>query len=241
VTTSGSVPSPILVENASSVVEVRERSGCLWFALELTELVHAGTEQVCPKVTYSIPGFGPAPYGRGKAGAAGSQPKGGFANYWRGPAKFAIPIPKGMDLASAAPMLCGGITMYGPLERKGAGKTAKRVGIVGIGGLGHFGILFAKSMGAEVTAISRSRDKEADAKELGADHFIAMSEGADDYKNTLDLILCTISRYSSSCDSVGRMFSLIARIYRLTHLNQLLRVSTRPLTWISSDLSETSV
>jgi alcohol dehydrogenase (NADP+) len=153
-----------------------------------------GNEIFCPKTTYSIPGFATGPYYRGKAGAAKSKPMGGFANYWRGPAKFAIPIPKEMDLASAAPMLCGGITMYSPLERLGAGTTRKHVGIVGIGGLGHYGILFAKAMGAEVTAISRSRDKEADAKKLGADHYVAMSEGTDNIRNSLDLILCTIGR-----------------------------------------------
>jgi alcohol dehydrogenase (NADP+) len=152
----------------------------------------SGKEQHCDKMIATLAGVGNKPYFRGNAGKAGSLPKGGFANYWRGPARFAIPIPKEMDLAGAAPMFCGGITMFAPLERMGAGTTRKRVGILGIGGLGHYGILFAKAMGAEVTAISRSRDKEEDAKKLGADHYIAMSEGADDHKNTLDLILCTI-------------------------------------------------
>ena len=81
--------------------------------------------------------------------------------------------------------------MFAPLERYGAG-PGKKIGIVGIGGLGHFGIMFAKAMGAQVTAISRNRDKETDARTLGADNFIAMSEGSQDHANSLDLILCTI-------------------------------------------------
>jgi alcohol dehydrogenase (NADP+) len=156
-------------------------------------LTYQGNEQKCFKTTFSIPGFGPAPYHRGNAGEARSLPNGGFANYWRGPAKFAIPIPKGMDLAGAAPMLCGGITMYAPLENF-RGSRGSKVGIVGIGGLGHYGIMFAKAMGFEVTAISRNRDKEDDATKLGADHYIATSEGLEAHANSLDLILCTICK-----------------------------------------------
>ena len=151
----------------------------------------------------TLSGVGNKPYIHGNAGAAKSLPKGGFANYWRGPAKFSVAIPKGMDLAGVAPMFCGGITMFSPLERMGAGTTRKRVGIVGVGGLGHYGIMFAKAMGAEVTAISRSRDKEEDAKKLGADHYIAMSEGTEKYKNSLDLILCTICTSPTSSFSAA--------------------------------------
>ena len=135
-----------------------------------------------------------APYHRGNAKTAGSISKGGFAKYWRGPAKFAIPIPGGLDAAKAAPLFCGGITVYAPLEEYGAGTKAKRVGVIGIGGLGHYGLLFAKAMGAEVTAISRGIEKKPDAQELGADKYIAMSKGVKGHENSLDLIVCTISR-----------------------------------------------
>lgn len=91
-------------------------------------------------------------------------------------------------------MLCGGITTYSPLVAGGA--KGKRVGIVGIGGLGHFGLLWAKMLGAEkVIAISRSGAKKDDAKELGANDLIATGEEGWDTKhaNSLDLIVSTVS------------------------------------------------
>jgi D-arabinose 1-dehydrogenase-like Zn-dependent alcohol dehydrogenase len=97
-------------------------------------------------------------------------------------------------------MLCGGVTVYSPLKRYGAGTTAKNVGIVGIGGLGHFGLLFAKAMGANVTAISSSHRKDEDAKKLGADQILVMGDDAKaafkDSVGTLDLIICTSSECS---------------------------------------------
>lgn len=95
--------------------------------------------------------------------------------------------------------MCGGITVYSPLLHYGAGKTAKNVGIVGVGGLGHMGIMFAKAMGAEVTAISRSEGKKEDALKLGASRYIATGNdvkaaaSAEGNKGTLDLIVCTIN------------------------------------------------
>ena len=72
-------------------------------------------------------------------------------------------IPDGIASEDAAPMLCGGITLYSPLKREGCG-PGKTVGIVGIGGLGHFGVLYAKALGAErVVAISRRGNKREDA------------------------------------------------------------------------------
>jgi D-arabinose 1-dehydrogenase-like Zn-dependent alcohol dehydrogenase len=134
-----------------------------------------------------------SPYHHGNAKIAGSISKGGFAKFWRGPSGYAVKIPQQLDLASAAPMFCGGITVYSPLEDYGAGTKAKTVGVIGIGGLGHYAVMFAKAMGANVTAISRSKDKAEDAKTLGADKYIAMSEGTKGHEGSLDLIICTIS------------------------------------------------
>lgn len=87
--------------------------------------------------------------------------------------------------------------MYNPLTTYGAGKTAKDVGIVGIGGLGSFGLLFAKALGANVTAISHSESKKADAEKMGATRFIATHGGEKDvfkpYERSLDLIVATSS------------------------------------------------
>ncbi|WVQ78888.1 hypothetical protein IAT38_000979 [Cryptococcus sp. DSM 104549] len=122
-----------------------------------------------------------------------SKTYGGYANYWRGPSRFAVTIPSSVDPADAAPLMCGGVTVYSPLRQYGAGTTAKDVGVVGIGGLGHFAVMFAKEMGARVTAISHSEHKRGDAEKLGAVDFLATGK-EDAYKGrerTLDLIICT--------------------------------------------------
>jgi alcohol dehydrogenase (NADP+) len=93
-------------------------------------------------------------------------------------------------------MLCGGVTAFSPLQNEGAG-PGKSVGIVGVGGLGHFGLLFAKAMGCDkVVAISRTGAKREDAKKMGADVFIATEEEKDwpqKYAASLDLIVSTVS------------------------------------------------
>ena len=93
-------------------------------------------------------------------------------------------------------MLCAGLTAYSPLVRNGCG-PGKKVGIVGLGGIGHFGLLFAKALGAEVWVISRSHAKEADALKMGADGFIATSD--KDWNKphvmTFDLIVNTANSF----------------------------------------------
>ena len=73
----------------------------------------------------------------------GSKSYGGYSDYCRAPSRFVFKIPQAIPSEEAAPMLCGGITVYSPLKNNGCG-PGKRVGIVGVGGLGHFGILYAK-------------------------------------------------------------------------------------------------
>ncbi|EPQ26191.1 uncharacterized protein PFL1_06127 [Pseudozyma flocculosa PF-1] len=119
---------------------------------------------------------------------------GGYAKFSRVPAHFAVPIPDGLDSAVAAPLMCGGVTVYNPLRTNGCGQEGfKRVGVVGIGGLGHFALLFAKALGAEkITAISQTRSKEELARKLGATDFIATSEGPDvfaQHRRSLDLLI----------------------------------------------------
>ncbi|MFH1176918.1 MAG: NAD(P)-dependent alcohol dehydrogenase [Acidobacteriota bacterium] len=110
---------------------------------------------------------------------------GGFADRVRAKAPFVIPIPAELQSETAAPLLCGGITVYSPLKRyAGAGA---RVGVIGIGGLGHLALQLARAMGCEVTAFSRLADKEADAHRFGAHHF---STGLP-APRSLDLVLNT--------------------------------------------------
>ena len=109
----------------------------------------------------------------------GSKSYGGYGNYWRGPSHFVFRIPDALDSSHAAPMLCAGVTVYSPLKKNGCG-PGKKVGVVGLGGLGHFGILYAKALGADsVTAISRSVGKKEDALKIGADRFIATNDDED--------------------------------------------------------------
>jgi uncharacterized zinc-type alcohol dehydrogenase-like protein len=90
--------------------------------------------------------------------------------------------------------MCAGITLYSPLKHWGA-TSGSRVGIIGLGGLGHLGLKFAKALGAETTVFSHSDNKRADAIRLGADHFVVMPGQADESKNAgpYDLIISTVS------------------------------------------------
>jgi alcohol dehydrogenase (NADP+) len=121
---------------------------------------------------------------------------GGYADYWRGPSHFVIKIPDELSSEDAAPMLCGGITACSPLMRNGAG-PGKKVGVIGIGGLGHYGVMFAKALGCDkITAISRTSSKKEDALKMGATDFIATGEDKDwatKHAGSLDLIVCTVS------------------------------------------------
>lgn len=101
---------------------------------------------------------------------------------------------EGSEPASDSVFYYTGVTVYSPLKRYGAGSAAKRVGVIGLGGLGHFAVLFASHMGAEVTVISHSNSKEQDAKKMGAKHFIATHNDDKvfaDNRRSLDLIICT--------------------------------------------------
>jgi alcohol dehydrogenase (NADP+) len=105
-------------------------------------------------------------------------------------------------------MLCAGLTAYSPLVRNGCGPS-KKVGIVGMGGIGHFGLLFAKALGAETWAISRTHSKEADALKMGADGFIATADKDwnEPHIMTFDLIINTAS--STEGFDLGKYLSLL--------------------------------
>ena len=108
--------------------------------------------------------------------------------------RFVVSISRSLNMAAVAPLLCAGITTYSPLRF--AGVTAgMKVGVVGLGGLGHMGVKFAASFGAEVTVISTSPSKEADAKRLGASRFLLSSDAAavKSYAGYFDVILDTVS------------------------------------------------
>ncbi len=119
---------------------------------------------------------------------------GGYSNNIVVDENFVLKVPTNLDLKACAPLLCAGITTYSPLRHWNVQKGSK-VGVMGIGGLGHMAIKLAKAMGAEVTVFTHSKNKVEDAKRLGADRVVLSSqEGAfDALTNQLDLILNTIS------------------------------------------------
>ena len=119
---------------------------------------------------------------------------GGFADKLRISADFAYKIPDALDSVSAAPLLCAGITVYTPL-RTYIKYPGTKVGVVGIGGLGHLAVKFARAMGAEVTAFSTSPNKEAEAKEFGAHHFCNWNNPVEieAASASLDLMISTVS------------------------------------------------
>ncbi|KAA6464858.1 NAD(P)-dependent alcohol dehydrogenase [Acidobacteria bacterium AB60] len=117
---------------------------------------------------------------------------GGYAERVRANARFVFPIPDALNSEQAAPLLCGGITVYNPLRTHGVNPSS-RVGVVGIGGLGHMAIQFARVFGAEVTAFSTSSEKEQEARLLGAHHFVNVRESRalKEVAGSLDFILST--------------------------------------------------
>ena len=119
---------------------------------------------------------------------------GGYAERVRANARFVIPIPEALDSERAAPLLCGGITVYNPMRTHGINPSS-RVGIVGIGGLGHLAIQFARVFGAEVTAFSTSAAKEDEARGLGTHNFVNTreSKAMREVAGTQDLVLSTIN------------------------------------------------
>jgi uncharacterized zinc-type alcohol dehydrogenase-like protein len=159
--------------------KVGERVGIGWQAdsCGICEWCRQGDEHLCPKAQ-------PTCVGR----------HGGYADSVRVNSRFAIPVPEVLESENVAPLLCGGITVYSPL-RNHLARPSSRVGVVGIGGLGHIALQFARAFGCEVTAFSTSKDKEAEAKSLGAHKFVNTRDTAAVKKvaGSLDLILSTVS------------------------------------------------
>jgi uncharacterized zinc-type alcohol dehydrogenase-like protein len=165
----------------SEVVDrtVGERVGIGWQAdsCGICEWCRQGDEHLCAKAQ-------PTCIGR----------NGGYADAVRVNARFAIPVPEVLESENVAPLLCAGITVYSPLRNLLA-RPSSRVGVVGIGGLGHLGLQFARAFGCEVTAFSSSQNKEKEARELGAHHFVNTRDNGELKKvaGRFDLILSTAS------------------------------------------------
>jgi len=119
---------------------------------------------------------------------------GGFADKVRADAKSVIPLPDGIDKATAGPLLCGGITVFNPLVQYDVSPTAK-VAVIGIGGLGHMALAFLNAWGCEVTAFTTSDEKRKEAINIGAHHTLN-TRNEDELKSaagSFDLILSTVN------------------------------------------------
>ena len=168
----------VAVGSAVKNLVVGDRVGVGWQAdsCGICEWCRRGEEHLCAKSQ-------PTCVGR----------NGGFADKIRVNWRFAIPVPAALDSEHAAPLLCGGITVYSPLRNHRV-RPSSRVGVIGIGGLGHLGIQFAKAFGAEVTAFSTSKDKEEEARTLGAHQFVNTRDAGALKKvaGSFDLLLSTV-------------------------------------------------
>ena len=118
---------------------------------------------------------------------------GGYSKHLVVREEFALRVPEGLDLARAAPLLCAGITTYSPLRTWNVG-PGSRVGVIGLGGLGHMAVKLAAGMGADVTVLSRTPSKEADALALGADRLLVSTdaEAMAKAQSGFDLIIDTV-------------------------------------------------
>jgi uncharacterized zinc-type alcohol dehydrogenase-like protein len=148
-----------------------QRSACL-----ACELCLGGHDNLCPDQTATCVGH-----------------HGGFADRLRTDGRFVFALPDALDAAAAAPLLCGGATVYAPLRRFGA-NAATSVGVIGIGGLGHIALLMARAFGCEVTAFSSSPSKRDEALAMGAHHFVPSTEPRELQKHAarFHLLLSTV-------------------------------------------------
>ncbi|PWA07507.1 NAD(P)-dependent alcohol dehydrogenase [Flavobacterium psychrotolerans] len=160
--------------------------GCIVDSCQECESCHEGLEQFCNQFpTFSF--NSPDKY-------LGGVTYGGFSETYVCEDKYVLHVPKSLDLAAAAPLLCAGITVYSPLRHWNVG-PGKKVGILGIGGLGHLAIKIAKAMGAEVTVFTTSQSKVEDAKRLGAHNAVLSTDAAQmsQYTGKLNFIIDTVS------------------------------------------------
>jgi uncharacterized zinc-type alcohol dehydrogenase-like protein len=178
VTQAGSAVTKFKVGDLAAV-------GCLVGSDLTCPLCKSGRENFCPnlKLTFNSPDEN-----------TGAMTYGGYSDSIVVDEHFALRVPGNLELSAAAPLLCAGITTYSPLRRNGVGK-GKKVGIVGLGGLGHMGVKIARALGAHVVVFTTSPSKKDDALRLGA-HDVVLSRDANEmqkHAGSFDFILDAVS------------------------------------------------
>jgi len=164
--------------------------GCMVDSCRECQHCKEGLEQYCEEgniLTYNSPDK-----------YLGIQTYGGYSESIVVTEGFVLRVPENLDLAATAPLLCAGITTYSPLKHWKVG-TGNKVGVVGIGGLGHMGVKLAKAMGAEVIVFTTSPSKVEDAKRLGADD-VVLSRDEDQMKQYADKLHFVLDTVSASHD-----------------------------------------
>jgi uncharacterized zinc-type alcohol dehydrogenase-like protein len=159
--------------------------GCLVDSCRSCPSCAAGLEQFCAGSVFTY---------NGPDKHSGGVTYGGYSEKVVCDEAFTLKVPANLDPAKAAPLLCAGITTYSPLRKWGASK-GKKVGVVGLGGLGHMGVKFARAFGAHTVLLTTSESKVADGKRLGADE-VVVSKDADavaKHAGSFDVILDTVS------------------------------------------------
>ena len=162
---------------SAKALRVGQRVGVGWFSgsdMHCRQCM-SGNHHLCPQAQATIIGH-----------------RGGFATHVRAHWAWAFPLPEGLDVAEAGPLLCGGITVFAPLMMHA--KPTDRVGIIGIGGLGHMAVKFAAAYGCNVTAFTSSESKFEEAKGFGAHHVVSSKDSAAIRKlgSSLDLLISTV-------------------------------------------------
>jgi alcohol dehydrogenase (NADP+) len=160
--------------------------GCMVDSCRTCASCREGLEQYCEK------GFNPTYNGKEKV--TGGTTFGGYSNAIVVDEAFVLRVPGNLDLAGVAPLLCAGITTYSPLRHWKVG-TGQKVGIVGLGGLGHMGVKFAHAFGAHTVLFTTSESKVKDGKRLGADEVVISKNPSEmaTHANSFDFILDTVA------------------------------------------------
>jgi D-arabinose 1-dehydrogenase-like Zn-dependent alcohol dehydrogenase len=161
--------------------------GCLTNSCRECRQCKADSEQYCPGMEFTY---------NGKEKGTGQPTQGGYSSHIVADRHFVLRFPDNLAMDAGAPLLCAGITVYSPMKYYGLDKPGQRIGVVGLGGLGHMAVKFAKAFGQEVVVISTSPAKKEEAcGRLGADKFL-VSKNAEEMAAaaaTLDGIIDTVS------------------------------------------------
>jgi len=159
--------------------------GCMVDSCQECDQCHHGEEQFCRD--------GMTPTYNGLDRLTQEITYGGYSKHVVVREEFVLSVPESLDLSKAAPLLCAGITTYSPLRHWGVG-PGSRVGVIGLGGLGHMAVKLAVGLGAEVTVMGRSDSKAKDAKELGAEHYLVSSDedAMKAAEDSFDVIIDTV-------------------------------------------------